>query len=45
LFVRRLTPPPLAFMTKSSGSLSPSAIAEKATRRPSGDHAKLRMSV
>jgi hypothetical protein len=36
---------PGAFMTKSSGSLSPFWIAEKAIRRPSGDHAKLRISV
>jgi hypothetical protein len=45
LFVSRRTPPPAAFITKSSGSWSPSWIAEKATLLPFGDQAKLRMSV
>lgn len=38
------TPPPAAFITKSSGSLSPAWIAENAIRVPLSDQAKLRMS-
>ena len=45
LLVSWRTAPPDAFITNSSGSLSPVRIAENAMRLPPGDQAKLRTSV